>query len=61
MPGLFGRSDRSSAMLTRRTLMASSAALAVGCSSLQSSFSPPALPKAEELTWGAFNFSALLG
>ncbi len=61
MLGLFGRSDRSSAMLTRRALMASSAALAAGCSSLQSSFSPPALPKDVELTWGALNFSAFYG
>ncbi len=48
-------------MLTRRTLMATSAGLAAGCSSLKSSFSPPALPKAVELTWGARNFSALSG
>ena len=48
-------------MLTRRSLLASSAALAAGCSSIQSSFSPPALPKETELTWGALNFSALFG
>ena len=48
-------------MLTRRTLMATSAGLAAGCSSLESSFSVPALPKAVELTWGVLSFGALFG
>ena len=47
-------------MLTRRALMAGTAALAAGCSSLESSFSVPALPKAVELTWGSFAFGALM-
>lgn len=48
-------------MLSRRALMAGTAALAAGCSSLESSFSVPSLPKSVELTWGALNFRALLG
>ena len=46
-------------MLTRRALMATSAALAAGCSSLESSFSVPSLPKAVELTWGLLGFIGL--
>lgn len=48
-------------MLTRRALMAGSAALAAGCSSLESAFSVPSLPKDVELTWGALNYSAFYG
>ena len=48
-------------MLTRRVLMATSAGLAAGCSSFESSFSVPSLPKAVELTWGVLSFSALFG
>lgn len=44
-------------MLTRRALLAGSAALAAGCSSLESSFAVPSLPKDVELTWGSFGFS----
>ena len=47
-------------MLSRRALIASAAALAAGCSSLESSFSVPSLLKAVELTWGSFGFSGLL-
>ena len=43
-------------MITRRSLMAGTAALAAGCSSLESSFSPPSLPKKVELTWGVLPF-----
>ena len=39
-------------MLTRRALMASTAALAAGCSSPESSFTAPSLPKVVELKWG---------
>ena len=39
-------------MLTRRTLMASTAALAAGCNPLESSFSAPSLPEVVELKWG---------
>ena len=46
-------------MLTRRALMATSAALAAGCSSLESSFSVPSLPKDVELTWGSLGFIGL--
>ena len=46
-------------MLTRRTLMATSAGLAAGCSSLESSFSVPSLPKDVELTWGLLGFIGL--
>ena len=46
-------------MLTRRTLMATSAGLAAGCSSLESSFSVPSLPKDVELTWGSLGFIGL--
>ncbi len=38
-------------MLTRRALMASTAALAAGCSSLESSFSVPGQPRTIDLTW----------
>ena len=38
-------------MLTRRALIASTAALAAGCSSLESSFSVPGQPREIELTW----------
>ena len=38
-------------MLSRRTLLAGSAALAAGCSSLGSPLSPPSLPKEAELNW----------
>lgn len=48
-------------MLTRRALMAGSAALAAGCGSLKSAFSVPSLPKDVELTWGALNFGAFFG
>ncbi len=48
-------------MLSRRALIASTAALAAGCSSLESAFSVPILPKDVELTWGALNFSAFFG
>lgn len=47
-------------MLTRRALLATSAALAAGCSSLESSFSVPTLPREVELTWGSFGFVGLL-
>lgn len=43
-------------MLTRRALMASSAALAAGCSSLESSFSVPGRPQAVDLTWISESF-----
>ena len=46
-------------MISRRSLMASTAALAAGCSSLESAFSVPSLPKDVELTWGSFGFSGL--
>ena len=39
------------AMMSRRSLLAGSAALAAGCSSLSSPLSPPSLPKATELNW----------
>jgi hypothetical protein len=39
------------AMLSRRSLLAGSAALAAGCSSLSSPLSPPSLPKVTELNW----------
>ena len=43
--------SRDSAMLSRRTLLAGSVALAAGCSELDSPFSPPSLPKVTELNW----------
>ena len=41
-------------MLSRRSLLASSAALAAGCSTLESAFSPPGLPKETEVDWAVF-------
>ena len=38
-------------MLSRRSLLATSLALAAGCSSLESAFSPPSLPKVAEIDW----------
>lgn len=46
-------------MLTRRALLVGSAAVAAGCSSLESSFSVPSLPKEVELTWGVLPFGNL--
>ncbi len=43
-------------MLTRRALMASTAALAAGCSTLESSFSVPSQPQAIDLTWASEYF-----
>ena len=42
-------------MLSRRSLLASSAALAAGCSTLESAFSPPGLPKETEIDWAVFS------
>lgn len=38
-------------MLTRRSLLAGMAVLAAGCSSLESAFTPPSLPKVAEVNW----------
>lgn len=40
-----------SAMLSRRSLLASSAALAAGCDSFSSRLSPPSLPNVTEVNW----------
>ena len=41
-------------MISRRSLLATSVALAAGCSSLESAFSPPGLPKVAEIDWAVF-------
>ena len=41
-------------MLSRRALLAGAAVLAAGCSSLESAFSPPGLPKEAEIDWAVF-------
>ena len=46
-------------MLTRRALMAGSAALAAGCNPLESSLSAPSLPEVVELKWGTAYSSRL--
>jgi len=46
-------------MLTRRALLASTAALAAGCGPLRSSSDLPSGPEAAALTWYTFSFSGL--
>ena len=47
-------------MLSRRALMASTAALVAGCSSIESSFSVPSQPQVVDLTWASESFSGLI-
>lgn len=46
-------------MLSRRSLLVSSAGLAAGCRSLESSLSVPSLPKVVDLKWGTWHDRSL--
>ena len=46
-------------MLTRRALLAGTAALAAGCSSMEGAFSVPGRPQMVELTWASESFSGM--
>ena len=46
-------------MFTRRALLAGTAALAVGCSSIESAYTVPRQPQGVELTWASESFSGM--